>query len=938
MADAIISVVIEQISNLLLHEIGFLSSVREDVERLQAELKRMQCFLKDTHRKQDQDERVRNWVAEIRDLAYDADDVVDTFLLKVVNREAGMCKFINKFTANEFLHLHKIGTKIKSICARLAGISNSLQIYGIKFTDEGEGSSSSSEMQRRVRRTDPDDDEEDIISLDSTTKDVMAQLMKEEDQLRVVSIVGMGGLGKTTLAKKVYNYIDVKQHFDCCSWAFISQQYSPRDVLLGILMEVSPSAERSMIEDELVRTLKNVLKEKRYLLVLDDIWNEQAWDSLKQAFPKGKKGSKVLFTTRIKEVALYADPRSSPVEPPFLTDEQGWELLRTKAFLEDSAGNQIDMAEFERLGKEMGRKCGGLPLAIAVLGGLLANKSLKEWEVVERDISVQFIKLQQRNMYAGVNWILGLSYHDLPFRLKPCFLYLSQFPEDWNIRKKRLIRMWMAEGFIPQPPKGEGDETMEDVGEQYLEELVNRCMIQVSRRDHTGIGIKTCRMHDLMRDMCLLKAKEENFLAVAEPQKDSRDSSSSIFLPLTRRIAVHSSQHGRKDSFLPTAIPTKERGLRLRSLLYFDPNFVHDMTKHQVILIFKNFKLLRVLNLQNIFLDPKYVPGKIGNLIHLRYLGLEITRLDRTSMCMCFPLTTLPTSIGNMKSLYTLDLRDNSARIPDVLWKLECLRHLILSRDHRGKFRLDTLRNLETLKWVKAKNLIRNDAMLKLTNLRDLAIEFQTTEEAEVVLKSPIVELGRLRSLKMFIELGSSFSNWKLLLGCRNITKLGLEGTIPEDPRSPYQSLTLLPESLTKLTLAWTELKQDPMRILEKLPKLRYLAMHFSAYRGSNMVCSLGGFHQLEFLMLNCLEEVEEWEINEGAMPRLKVLYIMYLGQMKTIPEGLKFVTTIRTLVVCDHREEFERRVRVIDGVEGEDFDKVRHIPSITTNIGDHSI
>ncbi|WRX12697.1 NB-ARC - like 10 [Theobroma cacao] len=239
-------------------------------------------------------------------------------------------------------------------------------------------------------------------------------------------------------------------------------------------------------EHELVEKLYDVLKEKRYLVVLDDIWRCEDWVSLKPAFPKGNKGSKLFFTTRNKEVALLADPCSSPIELPLLTDDESWTLFERKAFPENKMDSHACSKEFERLGKEILKKCGGLPLAIVVLGGLLATKkSCTEWKMVLKNINAHLNKFQQQGChYGGVNGILALSFNELPFHLKPCFLYFGHYPEDSEISKKELIRLWIAEAFISLSL--EGEMLMEDVAEQYLEELTNRCLVQVGRRDHTG--------------------------------------------------------------------------------------------------------------------------------------------------------------------------------------------------------------------------------------------------------------------------------------------------------------------------------------------------------------------------------------------------------------------------------------------------------------------
>ncbi|XP_050209283.1 putative disease resistance protein At1g50180 [Mercurialis annua] len=272
MADAIISVALEKISDLLINEASFLSSVREEAEILKNELKRIKCFLKDVdYIKNDQREVVRDCIAELSDIAYDAEDIIDEFIVRIPIKEEGTSSCCWSVTVvSKAPQLHDIGIKIRSIQTRIGRVLARLQSYcSIQLVEAADGSASAtsaSEMRRRLRRTNPDDEEKDIITLDSTINNLMNQLMNPEDQLRIVSIVGMGGIGKTTLAKIAYNFKHVKQHFDCCSWSFISQQFSPRDILLEILMQVSPEQDRqrvsSMSEAERVKQLKDLLKVK----------------------------------------------------------------------------------------------------------------------------------------------------------------------------------------------------------------------------------------------------------------------------------------------------------------------------------------------------------------------------------------------------------------------------------------------------------------------------------------------------------------------------------------------------------------------------------------------------------------------------------------------------------------------------------------------------
>ncbi|EOY17928.1 Disease resistance protein RPP8 isoform 2 [Theobroma cacao] len=856
MAEAIVSVATERIADLLIHEALFLNDVGQEVESLKAELERMKSFLKDVDRKQEQDERLRNRVREIRDLAYDAEDVIDSYILKVAHRR-GFHGFIKRFTT--VFITHKMGKQVKDIQTKLGDISKTLPTYGI--SGEGEGSNSAAEMQHRLRRSYPHVEEDDVVSLEVSTRDVMDQLMKKEDRLHVVSIVGMGGIGKTTLAKKVYNHNDVKKYFDCCAWVFISQQCKPKEVLHGVLIKVlTPSIkDRELIdklkEDELVEKLYDVLKEKRYLVVFDDIWKCEDWESLKPAFPKGNEGSKLLFTTRNKEVAMIADPRSSPIELPFLTGDESWTLFKRKALPENKMESHACSKEFAMLGKEMLKKCGGLPLAIVVLGGLLATKkSWTEWEMVQKNINAYLNKVQQQE-YGGVNGILALSYNELPFHLKPCFLYLGHYPEDSEISKTELIRLWIAEGFIS--PSLEGREMlMEDVAEQYLVELINRCLVQVSRWDHTGTNVKTCRIHDLLRDLCVSKAGKENFFGIIQPPMNGNENHSLDLtvatVPKVRRIAVY--------------------------------------------------------------------PSK-------RYLGLT-----------CYEVV-LPHSFGKLKNLHTLFIQvDEPAKIPNVLSKLQRLRHLVLTGNWKNLqnnwpeiqrcCQVNSLKNIETLKYVRIENLTENNALLKLTNIRSLGIQFGRSEDVEAILKSPSFGLHRLRSLRMELEGSIPFPELEQLSQCHHLSKLLLDGQIQEDTNSSHHVLEFLPTNICKLTLWSSCINEDPMPVLEKLPHLRILIFQSSSYTGTKMSCSVNGFPQLDSLEIYG-SNLAEWQIEEGAMPCLRSLYLATVPGLKMVPEGLRYITTLQELYLQDMNRSLGERIRVRDGREGEDFYKVRHVLSI---------
>ncbi|XP_026431845.1 disease resistance protein RPP8-like [Papaver somniferum] len=439
------------------------------------------------------------------------------------------------------------------------------------------------------------EDDHDIIGLEEHTKTLQTELMKDDERRYVVSIVGVGGLGKTTLAKKIYKHDIVMSRFDCHAWSSISQQFNPGDSLLQLIKtsmnlgdnELNRIKELSM--RDLVGKLYLYLQDKRYFVVLDDLWSFEDWNTLSPAFPNGKRGSKVLLTTRNKEVASQVDPWSLQLEPHLLNDEDSWELLCKKAFPKNMRDVACYPTNLEKLGKDMVRKCGGLPLAICVLGGILATKraEIKEWEYVNRNFTSNINKGKN----GGVMGILELSYNDLPVHLKPCFLYLSLSPEDYVIPRKKLIQLWIAEGFILHMQE-DALVTPEDIGKnQYYAELIQRCMIQPDK-DTNPWRKKACRMHDLMRDLCLLKAKEMNFSDVYNDHNDgiTLNSSRTDTCRRLRRYSLHLNDQAKRYDNLYFNNST----CALRTLLVNNPRG-NPLAPLQ----YQNIILLQVLDLEN---------------------------------------------------------------------------------------------------------------------------------------------------------------------------------------------------------------------------------------------------------------------------------------------------------------------------------------------------
>lgn len=711
---------------------------------------------------------------------------------------------------------------------------------------------------------------EEALNIVGFQKDVdfLLKILTNPNQkaTRIVSIVGEMGSGKTTLARLIYRNRNIKECFPlCCAWVTVSRDSNSLDLLLKLLNQVSNSKDHEdLIQEEvLVTRLFERLRDKKYLIVLDGVRSPDTWESVKDAFPDNRNGSKILLTC-LEQVA--EDPDGWFHRLSKLNYEDSWNLFLKKAGLEQGPNNMRKM---------LLQACDRLPINLVLLGSLLSVK--KDQDIVSSLRNWGLMASSSNQPKWETMEILSLSYNDLPVSSKLCLLYMVLFPKEFDVPVRRLLRLWQAEGFVKRP-----DDTKkfpEDVAQEYFNDLVKRSLIQVSKLRSDG-SAKKCRLLGVVYDYLLPRALDISLFHIHNKTINYCGSRSPLGV---RRLVEYT-------DIKNCPLYPKEFG-KLRSYLSFSSQKKDTPAKEVGNLLTgildNGLRLLRVLDLEGVYKPD--LPKNLGDLFHLRYLGLRWTFLE-----------ALPKSVGNLHFLETLDVKHTYINtLPTFIWKLKRLRHLNLN-----DIRLDipshvrgSIPQLLTL-WglfVDDESLVRG-GLNKLEHLRELGISFCLTNSEELLdWVSQLTDLQSLR-LRSKNDLGRpSKLRLKPLTKLVQLSHLNLMGSLAKLPDKLD-----FPQGLKKLTLSVSRLVDDPMPVLEQLPSLGVLRLLANSYLGKKMVCRKGGFPELRGLKLWWMPNLEDWEVEEGSMDRLKELNVRCCRELKYIPPILLRQKTFKELTLTN--------------------------------------
>lgn len=865
-----------KLTNLMGDEFTNVSVVRQRVSFLQHELCAMNAVIDKMERLDELDPSAKDWMGQVREMAYDIDDCIGDFTAQIgdTNAEQAFVQKVTRYLRTLWAR-REIAVQIEELKSRAIEVSERHLRYMV-YADKGSSSihvSDGTHLAIDPRVLSLYQEAACLVGIDAQSQraELVNWLLNNEDKLKVVSIVGVGGVGKTAIAKLVYD--EVGEKFDCKVFLSVSQKPDLVKLLSGIYIQLGIEKNSCSCEiNVLIDGIKKHLASQRYIILIDDLWDLPAWDIIRCAFPENNNRSRVILTTRLNDVAVWAH-NICRMQP--LNSKEARILFFNRVF-----GSQYDCTshfELEEVSTEILNKCGGLPLAITAVASILAAcpARLSDWMSINNSMSLQF---GTNPSFKGMKHVLNLSYKHLPRHLRPCFLYLGLYPEDCEVARDVLIHEWISEGLVSAAHLGQPG--LEDVAKRYFNELVNRNLLLPVRTKHGEV--LSCKVHHMMLDLILSKCAEDDFISVARSSADMER----LHHYKVRRLSLRLS-----DAGIPGAI--SESLSHVRSLAWFRtspyaPNLLL-------------FKYLRVLIIDTGKGNTTDLTA-IGALFQLRYL-----RVSTSDACV-----ELPSKIRGLVNLETFYIHRDKAseisqKIPSDIFLLPCLLHLMVPHGAKLPKGIGNMIALHTLCGFQfsLKDIM---SLANLTNLRRLKLHHIVNFDIGTTGVDALVSsLEKLLNLKYLAVDGRIDKNKALWIKDENnrLCSLSSPPTHIEVLKLEYWMVHRIPKwigglmCLRRLTLHVKMLLAEDVCLLGRLPSLVKLHLFVVDIPTDRTVkVAAGLFPVLQILKIDNEHgnAMTFLHFEAGAMPKLQQLFLLLPrgGWRGTTPVGMEHLLSLK--------------------------------------------
>ncbi|XP_048570802.1 putative disease resistance protein RGA1 [Triticum urartu] len=896
--DALTSKFLTRLSQLIEDEIVMTLSVKKDIKRLKKNLEHFRAVREDAEALAMEDRQIEAWWKNMSDVMFDVDVIIDLVMVqsqKFLLPARSLCfnqPMVSCF--EKLLFDHKVARRIKDINEKLDEIKMNTEMFSLDR---------SIRQQFQVTTVDRNQtspiDELEVVGreIKQSVDDIVQMIVSgcHENSTSVLGIQGMGGIGKTTLAQKIYNDQMIREKFQVHIWLCISQSYTETGLIKQAIRMAGEKCDQLETKTELLPLLMDTIKGKSVFLVLDDVWKSDVWiDLLLLPFMRALNFH-ILVTTR--DLHVLSEMHATYIHRVNkMNYGDGLELLMKKSF---QSSEQI--CEFKNIGYDIVKKCDGLPLAIKVVAGVLSTKrTVAEWK------SIRDSKWSIHGLPKELGGPLYLSYSNLPPQLKQCFLWCALLPPNFAIGRDDVAYWWVAEGFV----RKEHDYSIHEIAEEYYLELIRRNLLQpipmfVDKGEST--------MHDLLRSLGQYLTKDHSLFMNAE----SNNSMSNL-----RRLGI---SHAIEE------IPPLEEHKCLRSLLLFNNKNFKSIRKD----IFRKLEHIRVLVLRGTSI--KDIPDSVGNLVLLRLLDLSYTEINK-----------LPESTGRLISLEYLSLLGcrQLDSLPAGLMRLSNISFLQLdwtAIDHVPKG-IAKFQQLYSLKGVfESGTGFRLDELRRLPNIQRLWV--QQLEKAAPVGELVLKNSHNLRELRLGCTMGSTGERTRYQTGVVERIQQVFDMLIPS-PSLVYIYIDGFPgirfpewlcsePELNMPSLCHMHLNEciscSVLPPAGQMPEL--LVLHI---KGADEVVTIGTellgkgvrsaaafFPKLELLRLVSMGNLEKWSLNIrnmcgdmednsqqlSLMPCLKRLLLFDCPKLRALPQDMYMIVNLKRI----HIEGAHKLQEVVD-------------------------